>query len=272
MKKTTLSLLNFNTLGTIFFAPNITKRYKKIAEEITKRDIDIVHLQEISTYFNLSILKKHMHAYPYCIYKKGVVGPKGGLVIFSKYPIKNIHYYTYNALGSYRNVTFYTKLIRNGILSCDLTDIPLKLMNTHLVTDFNSALSPDNNFYYLVEGQIMETICEVKRAHDKNAVIISGDFNMSPQSPLYKKFRGQTGCIDPFSTKPHDTYYPDRIDYTFKAAASAQIDYIFLAQKTKKFDTIETDYMFEEKVRLDRKHTSYLSDHSGLFIRFSLEG
>src|ERR1700722_3102370 len=86
-KHINLSILSFNTLGTPFFAPDITKRYYKTAEIINNSNIDIVCLQELFLYYHLSIYKKALTNFQYSYYNKNIFGPRGGLAIFSKLPL-----------------------------------------------------------------------------------------------------------------------------------------------------------------------------------------
>src|SRR5579859_5047445 len=91
-KQTKLSLLTFNTLGTPLFAPDISKRYRRVAHLINIGDYDIVYLQEVFTYYHLYILKNILKNFPYVVYQKNSFGPKGGIVIFSKYKFVNSHF------------------------------------------------------------------------------------------------------------------------------------------------------------------------------------
>lgn len=265
-----LSLLNFNTLGTTFFAPNIKGRYQKIAEIINEKNIDIICFQEIGTYYNLNLMKKFLKGYHYCIYTPQVSGPRGGLVIFSKLPIKQQSFYSYAALGSMKNITFYTKLLRNGILMAELQEHPLLIMNTHTVTDFEFKNSPTNKYFHLVKGQVLEAAKLMSTWSQLHSVILTGDFNMAKDKPLYKEFLKTSGAYDPFSVFKSPTYNRERLDYKFKGKISDRIDFIFLKQNAAKFDKIRPSHLFDKEVPLSSGTMSYLSDHIGLQISFSL--
>src|SRR6266581_4083346 len=128
-----LSLLTFNTFGAPYFARKIKQRYQKIAEIINAENIDILCLQEVSTYYHLFLLKKYIRHYPYHCYRKYLFGPKGGVVIFSKIPLEKCSYSTFSALGKLHN---YTQLIKNGMLICKIKGQKTYLLTTHLISDF----------------------------------------------------------------------------------------------------------------------------------------
>src|SRR5882672_6943780 len=112
--KKELSLVTFNTLGTPFFAPDITKRYKKIGQLINEGDFDVICLQEVFTYYHLMLLQKKITKFPYVCYEKAFAGPRGGLVIFSKLPLSNQDYQTYS-FPSNAHAPFYWKIATQGI-------------------------------------------------------------------------------------------------------------------------------------------------------------
>src|SRR5258706_706466 len=160
------SLLNFNTLGTPFFAPDLTLRYKKLSELLNEDRPDIICLQEVVTYYHLNLLKKYLD-YPYFSYKKFLPGPAGGLVIVSKLPVENIAYKNFAAHGSFKNRSYYSKFVQNGLLVCTMKDIPLLIANTHTVTDFEFDWSPENQLYQYVESQVEQIAREVNLLADQ---------------------------------------------------------------------------------------------------------
>src|SRR5687768_3605358 len=137
-----VSVINFNVLGAPFdpynirktiFRTNIRKRNKEAAQKLNTSNADIIALQEVATYTQYRIFKKHLTNYPYIVYQKFLVGPKGGLVIFSKIPIKKHSYQTFKNKGGYRNKSIVGHAMRNGILIAKCTDFPLYILNTQLV-------------------------------------------------------------------------------------------------------------------------------------------
>lgn len=265
------SLLDFNTFGTPVFARDITKRYKKIAEIIDESQTDIVCLQEVSTYYHLHLLKKYLKNYPYIYKKNYVYGPKGGLVIFSKVELENIAYQSFSTLGSLKNLSFYTHLIKNGVLFAKVKDHPLYILNTHLVTDWEFEWSPQNNYYATVQTQVREVIKQVQQlAKHGQSILLMGDFNMKKHSKLYEEILKETHMIDTFEKETHPTYFMERLDYQFKGKTSERIDFIFAKQEQAKIATRKPTHLFEQQERLINGKMSYLSDHIGLRIEVEI--
>ena len=264
-----LSLLDFNTFGTPFFSPNITVRYQHIAQTINEEAPDIVCLQEVQSYYHLFLLKKYLTAYPHLIYKKYTYGPKGGLVIASKVPFEDVKYKSFTELGSFRNISFYTRLLQNGMLICKLKDVPVTIINTHLVSDFEFDWSTQNKLYETVQAQVEQTTHEVNRIAKKgHSVIITGDFNMKKKAKLYDFFLDQTKAKDAFAQATEPTYYKDRLKYRFNGKSSERIDFIFMKDLAKHLKIQKTSQLFEHQVTLSKDKRSYLSDHIGLKVDF----
>lgn len=266
MRTTSLSLLTFNTLGTPLFAPMIKLRYERFSKLLNEGNYDILCLQEVTTYYHLSLLKKNLTKYPYRAYKKFLYGPKGGIVIFSKVPLENVRYDSFTALGS---LTMYTQLVRNGILSCTVKDLPVRILNTHLITDFEYKASTKNRFYKYVGLQIEETAAMIEQlVASEHAVITVGDFNVAKNDAQYKAFLKQSNAIDLFKDHDFPTYYKERYKWRFLASKSVRIDYIFLNDKYDRIQIKSTEHVFKDKVQLSATKKNYLSDHIGLLTNF----
>ncbi len=269
-KRPRISFLTFNTLGRPLFAPKTKERFKKIAEVIKENDIDIICFQEISTYFHLSLLKKYLKTYPYCAYKKFFYGPKGGVVIFSKLALEETSYTSYSTLGGFRNISLYSHLLRNGMLICKLKDYPIHIVNTHLTTDFEFKWSAQNRFYNFVRLQVEEAAVVMQELSKEHTVIMAGDFNMAKDAALYTNFLETTGATDLFHTFSFPTYYNDRLTHRLIGKTSERVDFVFLKQEKEKFGTITPSHLFEKQLKLSDGTMSYLSDHIGLQITFSI--
>ncbi len=260
-----LSLLSYNTYGIPFIAPAISKRYKKFAELAQDKNIDILFLQEVSTYYHLSLLKKYLTDYPYISYKHYFYGPKGGLVIFSRLPLEKNDYTNFSKQGSFTNSSFYTKFIKNGVLTCQLKDSSIILANTHLVTDFEFNLSKKNKVSSLVKRQTHEVGALINRLSksDKD-VVVAGDFNSAKDNDLYTEFLQETKATDLFATLTLPTYHINRISKYLQADKSAIIDYIFLKSTSKKVVPLSVSHLFNDRYPIGKGEKKYLSDHIGL--------
>jgi endonuclease/exonuclease/phosphatase family metal-dependent hydrolase len=249
-------------------APLITTRYKAFTSVLNASDTDVLCFQEVTTYYHLHLLKKHLTNYPYHVYQKFVYGPKGGLAIFSKVPIESKRYDSFASLGS---LTMYTQLLRNGVLSCKLKNLPVRILNTHLITDFEYEASKTNKYYPYVHQQIKETgVLMNTLAETGDTVITAGDFNLAKYDPTYKEFLKDTGALDVFAKETKPTYFHDRLQWHYHATKSVRIDYIFLRDKYDRIQITSTEHAFTEKVQLTTNKKDYLSDHIGLLTKFSI--
>ncbi|SRR6266568_2685885 len=261
-KQNKLSLLSFNTLGTPFFAPYITKRYRKTAQLINSGNFDIICLQEIFTYYHFYLFKKKLTNYPYAIYQKNPFGPRGGLVIFSKLPLSNLEFVSF----SYPPKTFipiYTRLAQQGILSAQIEDFSIRIATTHLSSDTIHNLTPKNKLYYLIKSQSQEVATVINRYAQEQSLILAGDFNIAKKSALYQEFLHKAQANDVFANDEKPTYFPDRVSYFYRAPAD-RCDYIFYKTRQKRIAVRSSGYEFVKDETLSNNKKSYLSDHIGL--------
>lgn len=262
-----LKLLTFNTLGTPFFAKDITTRYKRTAEIINNSAIDIVCLQELFSVYNKYLFDKWLTNYPYKIAKYSPFGVYGGLAIYSKVPIsfEEFHLYSYPQGTA---IPFYTRLAKSGILVCKLQDVPLRLATTHLTTDTVHNITPKNKRYNLIRSQILQAADLF--THNETSIVLTGDFNTAKNSMLYNEFLKTTDAIDSFSEFDDITYSPQRTPYRFPAEVASRIDFIFYKQHKNRIKMSEKSHMFTEKEVLSDGKSSYLSDHIGLTTTLEL--
>lgn len=258
-----LSILTFNTLGVPFFARDITKRYKKTAELINSADYDVVCLQELFTYYHVSIFKRIMKKYPHVLFQKNPFGPRGGLVIFSKNKLVNPAFFTFSYPKN-AHIPLYTKIAQQGILSADIDQTAIRIITTHLTSDTVHDLKPHNKLYTLIKNQSKEVITLINNySQTEKLLIIAGDFNIAKHSELYNAMLKNAKLNDTFEKDETPTYSPQRIPY-FYAADADRCDYIFTKSGDKKITVIKTDSAFVEKESLSNGKKSFLSDHIAL--------
>lgn len=264
-KPSSISLLTYNTLGVPFLAPDTKHRSKIIAAELERSTFDVVFFQEIFTHHRVSLFKKWLPSYPYCVFKKSFVGPLGGLVIFSKLPITFDSYSKY-PIPKKVKAPWYTRLSRNGLLIAHFRDIPLTLMTTHLTSERHHHLTPQNKYYKLISSQAFIAARTIREyAKGSRDVILAGDFNIAKDTELYHAMITKARVKDISERETIPTYFHDRIDAKYNALASDRIDHIFISN-TNRHTSVASRVMhlFNEKFRLHNKKESYLSDHIGL--------
>jgi len=269
-KSKNLSILTFNTLGTTFFAPDILKRDNKIAEIINKSDYDIVCLQEIFTYIQLFIFLKKLKTYPYCLYVKNPLGPRGGLVIFSKHLLSQKEIFSYSHPKD-ASVPFYVGLAQPSILSAVVDPFEIRIVTTHLSSDNEHNLTPKNRLYKLIKSQ-SEEAAEIVNRYTKNndSVIVAGDFNIAKNSELYNNFLDKTKLVDIYAKEEQPTYDPNRVDFFYRSPAD-RCDFIFIASGKHTLQPSLLSYGLVEEEMLSNNKKSYLSDHIGLYCILKMD-
>ena len=264
------SLLTFNTQGTPLYSPYIRERYKKFSGMINKTNPDIICFQEISTYYNLFLLKKYLK-YPYFYFKPFLHAPKGGLVIASKIPLVDIAFVDYKTNLPVRGVSFWSHVIRNGMLTARIKDTSTTIVNTHTFSDFEFEWSTTNKLYRFVKTQIEQLATQINKLSDnEQSIIMVGDLNSKKNSTLYKYLLHTTKMIDIFGDTSSPTYYKDRLDYKFRGKTSERIDHVLLKSNKNKIKTTSRSHLFNDQERLANKKNSYLSDHIGLLVSFDI--
>ena len=262
-KKNKLSLLTFNTLGTPFFAPDISKRYRRASHLINIADFDIVCLQEIFTYYHLYIFKTILTSFPYVVYQKNPFGPRGGSVIFSKYKLIHPQFVSF-PYPKDAYVPVYTKIAQQGVLSAEIENTSIRVITTHLSSDTTHDLKPGNKLYELIKAQSEQVAAVVNTSIlEKKSIILAGDFNIAKHSELYNSFLKSTNVADVFEKDEIPTYYPDRVSYFYQSPPS-RCDFIFVRSAHSNFKVLKTDIAFMEKENLSGGKKSFLSDHIGL--------
>lgn len=266
------SLISFNTFAAPFFAHKIIRsmfrtrvreRLRIVAENLKKENPDIIFFQELFTYFNLKFVTKLLPDYA-VLYKPFIYGPRGGLVIFSKIPIRTIQYIDFEVKGSLWNRSLTGPITKKGLLVAYCQSLPLILINTHLTQNSDHDWSDDNRYTKILVKQLHQITREIKKFNKTN-FILAGDFNMPKKIHLYSDFLRATKLTDPFSQYEDSTYHTDMIPfYTPKRRE----DYIFFQGEGLK--CLQTSELFKKKFLLADGTRIYLSDHIALKAQFEL--
>lgn len=254
-KRLTISTLN--TLGIP--GTNLIQRYKKIGEFFNKSQTDIVQLQEIFSYWHLHLIKRNMSNFPYCVYKKGFLGPKGGLVTLSRLPLKIIGFSDYkSSLISSR--TLVDMRIFKGCLITKLLNYDRILINTHLNSNPAWNFKNGNIYDKLLTSQIKQFHEVVSNSKKKVSLIIAaGDFNIDKSSIYYKKLTNYPRLTDLFKT--HNTPTHPKGFITILDKGNTRIDYIFLIGNNTRNLKIKTRQLLTDKINLKNGLFDYVSDH-----------
>lgn len=262
-----MSIFNFDSFHGLFISRNIRERQAKIALELKEKNPDIITLQEVHTYSILNLYKKRLN-YPYAAYKKFIIGPRGGLVTFSKIPIEGVAYINFKKRGTFLNSSFIARIIRNGVLLCRLKDFELTVLNTHATPNLDHDDSKNNRFVKFINAQLTQISELIKSISDNNQrIIIGGDFNVAKGSYTYKKFIETSGITDVFSKYNSPTQHQEFLP---RGKTVKRIDYIFAKSLEGKPVAKFVEHLFTKKFLLKKKSVQYLSDHIGLHAEIEI--
>ncbi len=275
MNEQKLTIITFNTLGIPFLTTHQHKNYLQISRSLLARfhylsetlnteDADVILLQEVHLYSLLRLLKKKLTNFPYVSYKRFLYGPRGGLVIFSKYELDSENYLDYSIRGSFKNKTFVTRIIRNGALICGIKNLRFTFINTYITGDFSHKWGEENKYSPVQREQLQELIAAIKHIQKEGKeVIIAGDMNINSGSSLYKEFISSLDLTDAFKDSTTYTHHPEFLP---EWANPPRLDHVFITDKHKTITSIKTHELFTKKVTLANGKESYLSDHIALKV------
>jgi endonuclease/exonuclease/phosphatase family metal-dependent hydrolase len=224
----TLLTLNTALLPYNLGLGNNANRAQHIADVIIQQDYDIVTLQEVFDYNCVDLfLKKLAGIYSYHAYDTSsgrfcCCSPNSGLMIFSKWPIKNVFIKHYSL---HRNSDNFAKKGALGAL-ITVNSLDIYVCTTHLQAGGdvfplnlfdNSSLTPDQ----IKNVQMTELVTDLSAyITTGQPIIICGDFNVSATSSefhtllntIQSKFPSAKDIFDPASTL-QTTISGKRIDF-----------------------------------------------------------
>ena len=262
------SLATLNTLGIPFLPPYPKARYKALAQEFERLEVDVINLQEVHTYGLFEVLKDRLPSYPYAVYERSFIGPKGGLVTFSRHPLKKLQFTLFTFASQPPNWRFLRPLgFYKGTLVSKMVDVPLVIFNTHLTANGTGDWSRGSKLYPIHEAQLEQLSKLIADVTAKEGPgVVSGDFNIPKCSELYRRFVDLSRAKDVFG--PDDT--PTLHSEFLPAGKQAhRIDYIFTYSPEAKVEVNNSSLLFQNKVKLLNGKSSYLSDHVGLMAVLS---
>ena len=71
---------------------HLARRYSVIATALDAGDVDVACFQEVFTWWHLRLLARPLRSFGYVSYRPSPLGPAGGLVTFSRWPVSGTIY------------------------------------------------------------------------------------------------------------------------------------------------------------------------------------
>lgn len=232
-----LNIVTFNVSG-LAYPPHLKLRMKAIAEYFDDSDADVLLFQEVHTYQLLRFLKNNMPSFRHGTYVRSLLGPKAGLVIFSRLPLHGARYV---------GVTQGTK---KGMLITKIGTV--SVVNVHLSANKDGDWSPTNRYHAKQSIQLNDVARQLSQIGGD--LVIAGDFNLARHSDLYDIFIDRTHLYDTAGTNDvpsfHAAFLPtDRTPVC--------IDFIF----TRNLKTISYAHLLTQPMSLATGIEGYVSSH-----------
>ncbi len=228
-------------------------RYAQIAHELERLDPDIILLQEAWT----AKARKSAPRDGRWLIARGagqhLIFQQNGLVTLSRFPIIGGAFYPFS------HATFPDALVRKGVLKTTL-----RLPGGHVLNVWNVHLQ-DAGQVGVRRLQIDQLIARVHEAEDGQiADLVGGDFNSTPESPLYRELETafgpsvqSLGGIRPFVTWD---------GLSSKPGAGQTLDYIFVRPRVP----LEELRAVPQVAFFARNRRDRLSDHFGIEAEVNL--
>ncbi len=242
----------------------IRKRRRKIliiVDEIIALKPDIICFQEINSSHTAKLIAPLLTERGYQnFYLSDRIINRGGLFISSAFPIKKAKFFKFDKQGKIISKQLADRTLGKGFqhVTLEVNGENIELINTHLVVLY----SIQSKTQIQVQSSQIDQLANYL-AQFQEKLIVAGDLNIKPNSELYNRFINNTKLVDQTAGKNFLTAWTKTIYGVEKV--QVQVDYIFSTQDWK---------ASEQKIICDQTHflrgeERYLSDHFGLFAKFS---
>lgn len=247
-------LVTYNIWGLPSWMTGAPKgRYPKIERELERLDAHFILLQEAWTAKSRTAIPRRG---PWAIARAAgqhTLFQQCGLVTLSKFPIVGGQFYPFT------RAMFPDRLVNKGVLKTTV-----QLPDGELLNIWNAHLQ-DAGAERTRARQVAELLAHVQAANDGQiADLVAGDFNCTPDSPLYAKLAESLGqdLQQITGATPFVTW--DKL--SAKPAAGKTLDYVFLRPRISlQVRGTDTELAFSAPSLKQR-----LSDHLGLETSVSL--
>lgn len=228
MPEQTLDILTLNTWG-IATSSDKARRIAAIATYLAECTHDLVGLQEVWEMPDLKLLIEGAKSGGLTFHHHFASGVSGsGLVIFSRYPIIQVHFHRFRAASASRTFWEYLGGKGIGMARVETASGVIDVYNTHAVAQYRPDAADENKAHRA--AQLYEMTEFIKTHTQENPAVMLGDFNMQPHHIGYRIMTKLVGAADTYrALHPDDagvTFSPENPYNTGKRAEP--IDYIFI--------------------------------------------
>jgi len=249
----------------------LPERVAELCRRLDESEIDVLNLQEVFFRTYQAVLREHLPSYPYVAYRRGIFGPAGGLMTFSRLPLRAPSYRSFigahPARGGVRfRLPHVLRSALHGVLVVRLAHAPVTVANTHLTANHDGDWSIDNRHYDLQRRQLARLNRHLSRHRRTEATVVTGDFNIASDSAHYPVIVDHGSRRDPFAGTDPTTFHAVFLP---AGAPPHRIDYALVAGDPARFPVLDSATLFPAPVTADGIEL-YLSDHIGLTIQLGL--
>lgn len=242
--------------------PPLAVRAARFCAQLEASDVDIVNLQELFTRRHLATVRPLLPSFPHAVWRTGVAGrPAGGLVTFSRHRLRGLGYRSFRGIvpsagGPWFRANHALWGALAGVLVTELPEFGVVVVNTHLTANKDGDWSASNRYHRFQRAQLDRLHSVLRALPADRATVVTGDFNIASDSPLYPMIVDNGRWQDPFVDADPATFHaaflppdrsPHRIDFLLTRGTGA---------------VQQAGLVFAEP-----QEGSYLSDHVALSAR-----
>jgi endonuclease/exonuclease/phosphatase family metal-dependent hydrolase len=255
-----LRLGTFNVWGLPgAFADDVSSRMRGLASRLPGLDLDVLFIQEAWTQEVRDTLREAALASNFEV--AGGSSPGGGLMLFSRLPIRSTDFETFHFRGDPERLAQGEFLGGKGFQTVVLEGAsgPLPVINTHLHARYSRAHPQLNSAVRM--AQLLQLIGALKDLD--GTVVLGGDFNCTHSDPEYKVFSELTHSMELGEGRSFPTLMKSNYYKRHRRSADKRVDYLFVRPgRNVECRSSGVAALFAKPERI-RRHDRPLSDHYG---------
>ena len=248
--------------------PSLATRAAHFCRQIEDSDVDVLTLQELWSRAHLETVRPLLPSFRHVAWHRGVGGrPAGGLVVFARRPLRPRAYRSYwGTLPGRGELSFRLRrgmsATGQGVLIVELVGTGALLATTHLTANHDGDWSVDNRYHTFQRAQLRRLHAQLSRL-PAVPTILTGDFNVASESPLYPTIVQHGRWYDPFAATDPRTF---QVEFLPAGAPAHRIDYLLVRGGVR---VVESSTVLADPVPTEDGKI-FLSDHIGLTARITL--